>query len=270
MANQYNALMSPGVQGNPYQLASTGWGDLRVSSSIVDYMNGYGDPRCAAYFMTSAFEPTRYIGMRTGEASFQKQDVAGYSLPKLQATSPLPICVAAEVAFLKAECALRGWNVGGTAQDFYEEGIKLSMEQYGVDATAIQAYINNNTATPDGHANDPRGSKYNYHRNTTVKIQWNAGGSDQNLERIITQKWIAMYPMGLEAWAEYRRTGFPELAPSLDNLNPQVITNVQRGMRRLHYPDTEKDLNKKNYEDAVKLLNGADNEATDLPWAKKN
>lgn len=269
-ANQYNALMSPGVQGNPYQLASTGWGDLRVSSSIVDYMNGYGDPRCAAYFMTSAFDPTRYIGMRTGEASFQKQDVAGYSLPKLQATSPLPICVAAEVAFLKAECALRGWNVGGTAQAFYEEGIKLSMEQYGVDATAIQAYINNNTATPDGHANDPRGSKYNYHRNTTVKIQWNAGGSDQNLERIITQKWIAMYPMGLEAWAEYRRTGFPELAPSLDNLNPQVITNVQRGMRRLHYPDTERDLNKKNYEDAVKLLNGADNEATDLPWAKKN
>jgi len=98
----------------------------------------------------------------------------------------------------------------------FEEGIKLSMEQYGVDATAIQAYINNNTATPDGHANDPRGSKYNYHRNTTVKIQWNAGGSDQNLERIITQKWIAMYPMGLEAWAEYRRTGFPELAPSLE------------------------------------------------------
>ena len=79
-----------------------------------------------------------------------------------------------------------------------------------------------------------------------------------------------MYPMGLEAWAEYRRTGFPELAPSIDNLNPQVITNTKRGMRRLHYPDTEKDLNKQNYQDAIKLLNGEDNEATDLPWAKKN
>jgi hypothetical protein len=79
-----------------------------------------------------------------------------------------------------------------------------------------------------------------------------------------------MYPMGLEAWAEYRRTGFPELAPSIDNLNPQVITNTMRGMRRLHYPDTEKDLNKQNYQNAIKLLNGEDNEATDLPWAKKN
>lgn len=76
--------------------------------------------------------------------------------------------------------------------------------------------------------------------------------------------------MGLEAWAEYRRTGFPELAPSLDNLNPQVITNTQRGMRRLRYPDTERDLNKQNYEAAVGLLNGTDNEATDLPWAKRN
>ena len=208
--------------------------------------------------------------MRTGEASFQKNDVANYSLPKFQATSPLPICVAAEVSFLKAECALRGWNVGGTAQAFYEQGIKLSMEQYGVDAATIQAYIHNNTATPDGHANDPRGSKYNYHRNTTVKIEWDADGSDHNLERIITQKWIAIYPMGLEAWAEYRRTGFPELAPSLDNLNPQVITNTQRGMRRLRYPDTERDLNKQNYEAAVGLLNGTDNEATDLPWAKRN
>ena len=269
-ANQYNALMSPGVQGNPYQLASTSWGDLRASSSIVDYMNGYNDPRCSAYFTASAFDPSRYIGMRTGEASFQKNDVANYSLPKFQTTSPLPIFVAAEVSFLKAECALRGWNVGGTAQTFYEQGIKLSMEQYGVDAATIQAYIHNNTATPDGHANDPRGSKYNYHRNTTVKIEWDADGSDHNLERIITQKWIAIYPMGLEAWAEYRRTGFPELAPSLDNLNPQVITNVQRGMRRLRYPDTERDLNKQNYEAAVRLLNGADNEATDLPWAKRN
>ena len=144
------------------------------------------------------------------------------------------------------------------------------MEQYGVDANAIQTYINNNTATPDGHSNDPRGSKYNYQRNTKVKIQWDADGNDQNLERIITQKWIAMYPMGLEAWAEYRRTGFPELAPSIDNLNPQVITNTMRGMRRLHYPDTEKDLNKQNYQNAIQLLNGEDNEATDLPWAKKN
>ena len=75
---------------------------------------------------------------------------------------------------------------------------------------------------------------------------------------------------GLEAWSEYRRTGFPELAPSIDNLNERVITNTSRGMRRLRYPDTERDLNKENYLKGVEMLKGADNEATDLPWAKKN
>lgn len=268
--NNDNALVDPGVQGNPYQLASSGWGDLRISSSIADYMNGYQDPRRTAYFTKSAFDANRYIGMRTGEAAFAKSSVAGYSLPNYETNSPLPICLASEVCFLKAECALRGWNVGETPQIWYEKGIRLSMEQYGVEASTITQYIENATNTPDSHSNDPRGAKYNYHRNTTVKVKWDADGSDKNLERIITQKWIAMFPMGLEAWSEFRRTGFPELAPSLDNLNMQVITNTARGMRRLRYPDTERDLNKENYLHGVEMLKGADNEATDLPWAKKN
>jgi hypothetical protein len=269
-SNNDNALVNPGVQGNPYQLAATGWGDLRVSSSIADYMNGYEDPRREKYFTKSAFDGVSYIGMRTGEASFVKDNVSKYSLPNFQTSSPLPICLASEVAFLKAECALRGWQVGENAQVWYEKGIRLSMEQYGIDANAIAQYIENNSLTPQSHSNDPRGSKYNYHRNTTVKIKWDADGSEKNLERIITQKWIAMYPMGLEAWSEYRRTGFPELAPSIDNLNERVITNTSRGMRRLRYPDTERDLNKENYLKGVEMLKGADNEATDLPWAKKN
>lgn len=64
--NAQNAMMSPGVQGNPYQLASASWGDLRINASIVDYMTGYDDPRCEAYFQKSTFDNTRYIGMRAG------------------------------------------------------------------------------------------------------------------------------------------------------------------------------------------------------------
>ena len=159
--------------------------------------------------------------------------------------------------------------MGGSAQEFYERGIRLSMEQYGVDATAIDAYIADNTHIPEGHANDPRGSKYNYSRQTKVKVKWDADNSQQNLERIITQKWIANFPLGLEAWAEYRRTGYPELAPAISNLNQSVITDMQRGMRRLRYPYTERDLNRENYDKAVQQLGGPDNEATDLFWAKK-
>ena len=268
--NTQNAFMSTGVQGNPYQVASTSWGDLRVNASIVDYMDGYEDPRLSAYFLKSAFDPTRYIGMRSGEAAFDKSDVTKYSLPNIKPESPLPICLASEVSFIRAECALKGWNVGGTAQSFYEKGITLSMEQYGVNPIVIAGYIDDNIKTPKKHTNDPRGAKYNYARQTTVKIKWGADNNEQNLERIITQKWIACYPMGLEAWTEYRRTGFPELASTIDNLNTTVITNTARGLRRLRYPYTERDLNRANYDDAVKMIGGKDDESVDLFWSKKS
>lgn len=105
---------------------------------------------------------------------------------------------------------------------------------------------------------------------TEVKIAWDAESTpEKHLEQIITQKWIANYPLGLEAWADYRRTGYPELAPSVSNLSSGVISDVVRGARRVRYPYQEKDLNSENYQKALSLLGGSDNEATDLFWAKK-
>lgn len=268
--NSQNAAIRTGGQRNPYQLSASSWGDLRANSSIVDYMVGYADPRTAEYFTTSTFggRTGEYIGMPIGEAGFDKSDVAGYSLPYFEEQEPLPIFVAAETSFLKAECALRGWGVNGTAQSHYEQGIRLSMAQHGVGASQTESYIADYDRTPASHANDPRGN--NYTRTTTVKIAWGADSDSQNLERVITQKWIANWPMGLEAWAEWRRTGFPELQPTKDNLNRQVITNTARGLRRLRYPYSERDLNGANYARAVQGLGGADNEATDLFWAKRD
>ena len=168
---------------------------------------------------------------------------------------------------------LKGWNAGGTAQHFYESGIRLSMEQWGVEAEAIDAYLADETRTPSGHTGDPRGTKYNYERRTSVKIKWDeAGGTETNLERIITQKWIANYPMGLEAWAEFRRTGYPELTPAIDNLSGGVIGDMAgfAAAVYLRYPYTEKNLNKGNYDAAVALIGGKDDESVDLFWAKKN
>lgn len=267
--NAQNAMMSTGSQANPYQLASASWGDLRSNASIVDYMNGYADPRRDAYFTKVNGS---FIGMRSGEAGFSKETVSGYySQAAFGSSDRLPVFVAAETAFLRAEMALRGWNAGGTAQQLYESGIRLSMEQWGVAADAIDAYLADETSTPAGHTGDPRGTKYNYERKTALKIKWNdADGEAKNLERVITQKWIANYPMGLEAWAEFRRTGYPELAPAIDNLSGGVIGDNSRGLRRLRYPYTEKNLNKGNYDAAVALIGGKDDESVDLFWAKKN
>ena len=91
-----------------------------------------------------------------------------------------------------------------------------------------------------------------------------------NLERIITQKWIANFPLGLEAWAEYRRTGYPLLMPVTKNNSGGVVSST-RGARRLPYPQRERTDNTENYNSAVRsLLGGQDNMATDLWWAKKN
>ena len=272
-SNSQNAMRDPGVEGNPYQLASASWGDLRLNSSIVDYMNGYTDPRRAAYFQFSTFagNTTRYIGMRSGEAGFAKDAVAGYSLPNIQAGDMLPLFLAAETNFLRAEAALNGWAVAGTAREYYEAGVRLSMQQYGVSESDIATYLADDTSTPASHTGDPRGTKYNYDRTTSVKIKWNEGdGVELKRERIITQKWIANFPMGIEAWAEFRRTGYPQFAPAIDNLSGGVITDNFRGMRRLRYPYTERNLNRANYDAAVSaFLGGRDNESVDLFWAKK-
>lgn len=266
--NADNAFMNCGSQTNPYHLASLSWNDLRVNANIVDYMRAYNDPRMSKYFNYSTFPYAghEYIGMRTGEDGFDKNSVSTYSLPVVSATDPLLVFCAAETAFLRAEGRLKKWNVGDkSAQDYYEEGIKLSMEQYGVSIPAD--YLKNTEIPKVAHDNDPRGQGAVIGH--TVALAW--GGSEkENLQRIITQKWIANYPLGVEAWAEFRRTGYPELYPCIDNLSVSGV-NSRLGMRRLRYPYTEKQNNSENYKKGVQLLNGAlDTEATDLVWARKN
>lgn len=261
--NADNAMMDPKAQRNPYDLASESWGDLRANSSIVDYMNGYSDPRREKYFSKAG---TAYVGMRSGKAEFSKDAVNGlFSMSNFEETSRLPVFVAAETYFLLAEAVLNGW-ISGDAKTFYETGIQLSMDQWGVSAGS---YLSDDTSVPASHTGDPAGFP-DYTRTTQVKIAWDAESSEEgHREQIATQKWIANYPMGLEAWAEWRRTGYPELAPAIDNLSQGVITDVSRGMRRLRYSFNEKRLNKDNYPLAVQLLGGPDNESTDLFWAKK-
>jgi len=272
--NSQNALMGCGGQTNPYNLASSSWGDLRANASIIDYMNGYADPRIGSYFVKCTFagNSDRYIGMRSGAQAFDKSAVGQYSLPNFASDDKLPVYVAAETKFLMAEAALNGW-ISDDVQKLYEDGIRLSMEQYGVDAALIEAYVSDAVHIPASHENDPgpAGVNSSYSRKTNVTVAWDPAASDAvKLEKIITQKWIANYPMGIEAWTEFRRTGYPELCPAINNLSSGVIVNDAKGLRRLRYPYTEKDLNTSNYQNAVNsYLGGKDDESVDLFWVKK-
>ena len=172
---------------------------------------------------------------------------------------------AAEVAFLRAEGALRGWSMGGTAKEFYEQGVRLSFAQWEVQGA--DAYLADETSTPALYT-DPAGLNSYTGATSSITIAWDDEATEEtNLERIITQKWLANFPLGQEAWSEYRRTGYPKLMPIVVN-NSGGIVSTERGARRLPYPQEERTNNLANYTSAVGLLGGPDNMATDVWWAK--
>lgn len=134
----------------------------------------------------------------------------------VQDGTPVYIIKASEVYFLRAEGALRGWNMGGeTAQSYYEKGIATSFEENGLSPAQATAYAANSTSVPANFV-DAIHAEYNAAATSTITIKWESSDSfEKNLERIITQKYLAIYPDGQEAWSEYRRTGYPRIFPAV-------------------------------------------------------
>ena len=132
------------------------------------------------------------------------------------------------------------------------------------------------TALPGGYDDPAFG--YSCSNQSTVTIPWNDGAAfEENLERIITQKWIANFPLGTEAWADYRRTGYPKLFRPKQNLAPSII-DTQLGPRRLLYNETELSSNTVEVNNAIQLLKAESSEVkgdgdtggTRLWWDRKD
>jgi hypothetical protein len=262
--NADNAMLP--AANNPYRLASADWGDLRLSADLDSYLNGYADPRRPIY-ATLYSGAVKGVRMGVNTTANSKADYAAYSMPNFTTTSPLLVMNAAEVAFLKAEGALRGWAMNGTPQALYEEGIRLSMEQHGV-AGSFAAYIANAVNTPASYVGPTSETSIAAASNITIK--WDEAASfEQKLERIITQKWLANFTLGFESWSEHRRTGYPKLFPTVNNMSGGVVDS-QRGARRLKYPISEYNQNAANVQVAIQMIGGQDLPSVDLWWAKKN
>lgn len=271
-----------GTSGNPIYAAAwynvadidghvcrTG-GESHASADITSYMNAYNDPRRAAYFIDSEWPGQQYCGIRRG-IERPSINAAGhqYSGINITSQSPLVWMNAAEVAFLKAEAAgVYGFDMGGSAQQFYEEGIRLSFSQYGVEGA--DSYMQQDTPVTVSYTDpwtedNPNGRVEPI---SAPSVKWHEDGAMQ--QRIIIQKWIANWILGNEAWADYRRTGFPELFPASEagNRAPSTVDS-RRGARRMPYPQAEY-TNNPYMGEAVSMLGGPDNMGTDVWWAKKN
>lgn len=257
---------------HPLNIITTTWSDTRMHANIESILGGYNDPRLAKLF-EKATDPAvkgQFKGIRTGIDIDAKSRYDNYS-KLLPLQNRMQLMVSSESWFLKAEAALRGWSNAGNAKTNYETGIDRSFEMHGVSAQAT-TYKNNSTAKPMEYI-DPKsvkpgqndvktGSKFL----STITIAWNeADSKDRKLERIITQKWISMFPDGDEAWSEYRRSGYPIIFPVVVNYSNNTIP-TDPGIRRMPYPEREYNSNSGAVTEAVKMLGGPDNGGTRLWW----
>jgi hypothetical protein len=210
---------------------------FRASASFfVDSLNALNDPRRPKW-MSQAREldgvtTIGYKGIPAGFAGNESQfQYLSSNFLVALATAPMTsiIMTYAEVEFIKAELAQRG-VIASDAQTHYEKGVKASIEQWG--ATMPADYFTNPSAAYDG-----------------------------TLEKIILQKYYALFFNDYQQWFEYRRTGMPVLPVNDGMLNNKIVPV------RFRYPVAVQISNPENYEEAVGWM-GGDNINVKVWWEK--
>lgn len=255
------------------------YNECRMGSSMLAYLGGYQDPRLPKYFNTSTVSQAvtvgtygKYSGVPTGHDVSSNDAFRDSSRPAITSTTPTYWMRASEVYFLLAEAALHGFAVGGTAESLYEKGIEMSFEENGIASSEVADYMSSGLkpSAYSFHLTNP-GVNVDVPVVTEATTAW-SGTDEEKLEKIMIQKWIALYPNGQEAWTEYRRTGYPKLHSAISNYsNGEVDSEV--GIRRMRFP-TNKSTSAEdiaNLESARKLLRGGlDKAGTRLWWDNKN
>ena len=203
-------------------------------------MTKTNDPRLSIYLDPNV--DNEYIGKSINLDEIEKfafAPVTKLDLRFLEAEYDFNVALAAETSLLRAEAALAGLS-SENANSFFQQGIQLSMEQYGVDAADISTFLASTAGTL-------------------------SGTSEEQLEQIIVQKYVALFGDSFEAWAEHRRTGYPRIwigstpAPDTDGAMP----------RRFAYPISEYNLNGTNINEAVARLTGGDLLKSRIWWDAK-
>lgn len=274
--NSENAFLDKSSAGNDTNGLSqvAAWNEFAMSSTIASYLKGYNDPRLSVYFQPD-ITSGKYNSLRNGLSATalgiarnrpaQNSNIGTYwVLPQADKTfapnltAKFHVMCCAEAYFLRAEGALNGWDMGTeTAQQLYEKGIQASLIQWGANPETANQYIQSAAlpSAPDDANNSPAVA--------STPIKWASNVTIQR-EQIGTQKWLALFPNGMEAWAEFRRTGYPKMYPVVQSDNPDLPGGAF--IKRFPYPPTEETNNATELEKGRALLGGADNTATSVWW----
>lgn len=236
------------------------------SKTAVDASEAVAVPANSGYYgIRFAFDvPNKPNSWSTLSGWIQGDNGSSYSMP-------LPIFKGAESYFLLAEAELRGWitaqEAGGSVQDLYEKGIRVSIQNevdyrgpYANLPTAINPsaaadeYLNQTSGQAD--LDDPIDDDLDHPALNHLGAKWLGGDQEQQLEQIIIQKYLALFPLSTEAWAEQRRTGYPRLFPAIINQGGPTYVDTEEGLRRVIYSSNEYDTNAAELNNSgLKLLN---------------
>jgi len=246
VTSSYHPLLSHFVVGSP---------DLRyLADALVSQLVNTNDPR-----LTMIVAPTAN-SVKTGSLKYKGKAAAAtdnemvgiinddYSTASTltyfslsAAAIPYYVYTYAEICFYKAEAALEGWGyTPSQAEGFFQDGIRAAMALKPYDITNVpQSFID-------------------------AQFSFNGLTSEQKLEKIMTQKWILFFGRSFDAFAEWRRTGYPKLVPghNLGSTNGQIP-------RRSGYPSNEVLLNHDNYMSTVGKMSNGDSFVSKVWWDKK-
>ncbi len=220
------------------------WDNIRISKTFTDYLYNQSsvgeDPRAPKWLaykvdnesltreeagkatyegLINGYNPTNMPAKRLEKATINMREDAFKGFAGDEGADILikvPVMYYSEVLFLQAEAALRGWTAGD-ANDLYKQGIEASMAFVGVSDGDAAAYI--------GGISDLSGS------------------NEAKLKSIITQKWIANFPNGVEAWADFRRTDYPDITLPVDGVSSSASVAAETYVKRIRYPNNQHELN---------------------------
>lgn len=174
-----------------YTYVSLFQNDMIISTRFVNLLQGTSDPRLEKFVTKPS---GNYVTVDNGFRGTLPQPQSTWSRFSSYVTGaggegPVRLLTNAQRAFILAESAVT-LGTAGDAQALYQEGIRASMQSAGVAAADISAFF---AANPD-----------------EVTL---TGTNDEKVQKIIRQKYISWIGNGLEQWNDWRRTGYPVLAP---------------------------------------------------------
>lgn len=208
---------------------------VSISEFFVNLLKGWQDPRLQVYATTVKLTDGSedYVGLPSGYQTLPSITASGLNQEMAKAPMKLALMSYAEVEFIKAELLNRGIVNGGSsaANTAYQKGVQAAIEQWG--QTLPEGYFENPQAAYDG-----------------------------TMERIMQQKFVALFFCDYQQWFEYNRTGYPVLP-----IGEGIRNSSNQMPKRFKYPAALQRTNLKNYQSAKEHMGGDDFDIK-LMWQK--